>query len=219
MALEIPLFPLRTVLFPGMPLPLRIFEERYLVMMRELENSASPLGVLLIKQGQETGGGTVPFDVGTTAAVEETEEVEGGRLVVLCRGLRRFRLIRMLPPEPYPRGEIEYIEDQAARPEEDVGEPLSRVRKSFPEYFQLAQALTDQWARPFSLPSEPHALVNLLGPWLKAEEREKQDLLELRGAAERVTRLADLLDDLIGRVRPEVEQHRRRRYGGLGGRN
>ncbi len=219
MAIEIPLFPLRTVLFPGMPLPLRIFEERYRAMISELTESAGTFGVMLIRQGRETGGGAIPFDVGTTAAVEETEEVQGGRLVVLCRGLVRFRLVRMLPPAPYPRGEIEYLEDRPVEPGSDLATPLARVSKSFPEYFHLAQALTDQWARPFALPQEPHALVNLLGPWLKADERDKQGLLELEDPTERVERLADLLDELVGKVRPEVEQMQRRRYGGLGGRN
>ena len=66
--MEIPVFPLRTVLFPGMALPLRIFEERYRVMVSELLESGGVFGVLLIKEGEEVGGRAKPFTVGTTAS-------------------------------------------------------------------------------------------------------------------------------------------------------
>ena len=90
-----PLFPLRTVLFPGMPLPLRIFEERYKVMIRELLDSGGEFGVLLIREGNEVGGGARPYDVGTLARIEESAETEGGRYVIEARGTRRFRLRRV----------------------------------------------------------------------------------------------------------------------------
>ena len=99
--MEIPLFPLRTVLFPGMALPLRIFEERYKVMMRELLAGDRRFGVLLIKEGQEIGGGALPFEVGTTAFIEQWEELQGGRYVLNAKGERRFRLGRMLDTRPY----------------------------------------------------------------------------------------------------------------------
>src|SRR5689334_20251727 len=109
--MEIPLFPLRTVLFPGMTLPLRIFEERYQVMTRELIANKGQFGVLLIRAGSEVGGAAVPFDVGTTAVIEQSEELPGGRFAIAARGVRRFRLIRMLPPRPYPYGEVEMVDD------------------------------------------------------------------------------------------------------------
>ena len=108
-----PLFPLRTVLFPGMPLPLRIFEERYKTMTKELLESGGEFGVLLIREGNEVGGAARPYDVGTLARIEESTEMQGGRYILHARGTRRFRLRRMLSPRPYPFGEIELIDDRA----------------------------------------------------------------------------------------------------------
>ena len=88
--IEIPLFPLRTVLFPGADLPLRIFEDRYRTMTRELLVSHGQFGVLLIREGKEVGGSALPHSVGTTASIEECREIEGGRFVMNARGVRRF---------------------------------------------------------------------------------------------------------------------------------
>ena len=99
-----------------MPLPVRVFEERYQVMTRELLSSGGLFGVVLIKQGQETGGGAIPFDIGTTARIESHEELEGGQFVLSCRGVNRFRLERMLPPKPYPAGEVEILPDAEPEP-------------------------------------------------------------------------------------------------------
>jgi Lon protease-like protein len=66
------LFPLQTVLFPGMRMPLHIFEERYKLMIRECIEQDAPFGVLLIRDGAEVGAGAVPHNVGTTARISQT---------------------------------------------------------------------------------------------------------------------------------------------------
>lgn len=202
-----------------MPLPLRVFEERYRAMTRELLRTSGVFGVLLIRQGQEVGGGALPYEVGTTAVIEEYEEVEDGRFVLACRGVQRFRLLRMLPPRPYPFGEVEVIRETKPVPSARLSQALEHVRVVFPGYFRQALALTDQWARPFSLPDDPNALVNLLGPWLKAEETDKQQLIELEDPTERVECLGALLDRLAAEVTTEVRARRRQRFGGLGSQN
>lgn len=216
--MEIPLFPLRTVLFPGMPLPLQVFEERYLVMTRELLESGGTFGVLLIREGEEVGGGAIPFDVGTTATIEQCQQAAPNRFLLTARGQRRFRLLRMLPPRPYPAGEVEFMDDTESD-DPFAFELAEQVRSVFPAYFGLALSLTDQWARGMSLPSEPHALVNFLGPWLQVDELEKQKLLEVPDAAGRVTLLADLLERLLEATRREAHRHRLRKYYGFGAQN
>jgi len=67
--MELPLFPLNTVLFPGATLPLHVFEERYKQMINQCLESRSPFGVLLIRSGNEVGTPTEPFEVGTTASI------------------------------------------------------------------------------------------------------------------------------------------------------
>ncbi len=217
--MEIPLFPLRTVLFPGMPLPLQIFEPRYRVMTKELLESGGVFGVLLIREGSEVGGGGTPHSVGTTARIEECEELPNGRYAITARGKRRFRMIRMLPARPYPFGEIEYIED--SRWEENAGltRAVETVRTTFPAYFRMALSLSDQWARGMKLPLPPHELVNFLAPWIQVDEAVKQRLLEIEPAAERVAQLAEVLDDLLTRTHEEVMEHRRRKWAGLGASN
>jgi Lon protease-like protein len=214
-----PLFPLRTVLFPGMPLPLRIFEDRYRVMIRELLENGGEFGVLLIRDGAEVGGGARPHSVGTLARIEESTEIQGGRYVLDTRGTRRFRLTRMLAPRPYPFGEIELIDDTPEPMTAPLHHALETVRTTFPLYFRLALSLTDQWAQGLKLPDGPHDLVNFLGPWLQIEEEAKQRLLELESAQERVAHLAEVLDDLLMRTREQVDEHRRAKFNAIGSAN
>jgi len=109
-----PMFPLGSVLFPAMPLALRVFEERYLKMMGAiLDHEASEFGVVLIERGSEVGGGEHRFDVGTTAQVLQIEAPEGP-LEVIARGERRFRVTSWLEDDPYPQAEIEYLEEFSA---------------------------------------------------------------------------------------------------------
>lgn len=214
-----PLFPLRTVLFPGMPLQLRVFEERYRVMVGELLQSGEEFGVLLIREGAETGGGARPFDVGTLARIEECEQTDNGRYRLSARGTRRFRLTRMLDPRPYPYGEIEPMPDGPVVLTPRLSHAMETVRTTFPLYFRLALSLTDQWAQGLKLPQSPHELVDFLAPWLQVEEETKQHLLEIEGAEGRVGQLAEVIEDLLLRTREQVEEHRRKKFGALGSAN
>ena len=218
--MEIPLFPLRTVLFPGMPLPLQIFEERYKTMTRELLAQGGSFGVILIREGNEVGGGAVPYPVGTTAIIEESRELPNGRFILTARGKRRFRLVRMRAPQPYPYGEVEVIDDDDdGREDAKVARALETVRATFPAYFRLALSLTDQWARGMKLPARPHDLVNFLAPWIQVDEAVKQRLLEIEPAAQRLAHLAEVLDDLLSRTTEQVMEHQRQKFGGLGSDN
>ncbi len=217
--MERALFPLRTVLFPGMPLPLRIFEERYRIMVSQLLESGEEFGVVLIREGNEVGGGARPHEVGTLARIEQCEELQGGRYALTARGTRRFRILKMLPPRPYPFGEIEEIDDSPAPQTPQLVHAMETVRTTFPLYFRLALSLTDQWAQTLKLPTKPHQLVNFLAPWLQIEEETKQRLLEIEAPGDRVAHLAEVLDDLLLRTREEVDAHRRRKFGALGAAN
>jgi len=214
--LELPLFPLRTVLFPGMPLPLQVFEERYRAMTRELIASGGRFGVLLIREGGEVGGGAIPYTVGTTARIEEWKELPNGRFVLTARGERRFRLKELLEPRPYPYGEIELFDDTDWERSGELEAALGRVRAEFPEYFQLALSLTGQWARGMRLPRAPHALVDFLAPWLQADEPIRYGLLEPHDALSRVLALRELLTSLLQRARRDAGAHRLQKYRGFG---
>jgi hypothetical protein len=89
---QVPLFPLNTVLFPGGPLPLRIFEPRYLTMVSDCVKADSPFGVLLIRDGHEAGPATT-YEVGTLARITDWYQGSDGLLGVTAVGLQRFRVI------------------------------------------------------------------------------------------------------------------------------
>ena len=90
--MEIPLFPLSTVLFPGGPLPLRIFEPRYIDMISHSIKNDAPFGVVLIREGQETGPAST-HDVGTLAKITDWYQGSDGLLGVTATGDQRFRLL------------------------------------------------------------------------------------------------------------------------------
>lgn len=216
---EMPLFPLKTVLFPGAHLPLVIFEERYKAMTRELLESGGSFGVVLIKHGNEVGGGAVPHDYGTTAVIESAEETQRGRIRIHVRGVQRFRLIQSLAPRPYPYGEVELLADQEDPDDPLVEAALETVRAMFPGYFRMAFSLTDQWAQPPAFPQGAHRTVNFATQWIQADEEVKQRLLEIESAADRLAALAEVLDGLLERTRVEVAAYQRRKYSGFGAQN
>jgi len=106
-----PMFPLSSVLLPAMPLPLRIFEPRYLKLLGDLVATESPeFGVVLIARGPEVGGGEKRMEIGTIAQVTDigtSEEFYGLESV----GARRFRVNAWLPDDPYPIADIDFLPD------------------------------------------------------------------------------------------------------------
>ena len=106
-----PMFPLGSVLMPAMPLPLRIFEPRYLKLLGDLLGSEDPeFGVVLIERGPEVGGGERRKNIGTIASVTNigtTEEFYG----LESFGTKRFLVNAWLPDDPYPIADIDFIPD------------------------------------------------------------------------------------------------------------
>jgi hypothetical protein len=90
---DLPLFPLRTVLFPGGLLPLRIFEPRYVDMVGRCMRNGEVFGVVLIESGAETAGPVDTAMVGTTARIVDFQTLPDGLLGLLCRGEQRFRIV------------------------------------------------------------------------------------------------------------------------------
>ena len=91
--LEVPLFPLHTVLFPGGPLALRIFEPRYLDMVSECLRNEHPFGVCLIQSGQEAGAAATPHLTGTFAGIVDWQRGDDGLLAISARGEQRFHVL------------------------------------------------------------------------------------------------------------------------------
>lgn len=102
----LPMFPLGSVLFPSLVLPLHLFEPRYRALIRDVLAGDGEFGVCLIERGSEVGGDDVRLDVGTIAHVQDAAELPDGRWAVVTVGTRRIRVERWLPDDPYPRAEI-----------------------------------------------------------------------------------------------------------------
>lgn len=111
MTIDIPMFPLGSPLFPRTPVALRVFEERYLVMLGRLLDAEDPeFGIVLIERGHEVGGGEVRFDVGTLARLERVIPQEGA-IPIVARGTRRFEVEQWLDDDPYPRARVRLLPD------------------------------------------------------------------------------------------------------------
>lgn len=107
---ELAMFPLGSVRFPGMPLPLRVFEPRYVAMLSSVVGETErEFGVVLIERGSEVGGGDVRFGVGTVARIASVEITEGS-IVLLATGAARFEVLRGLADDPFPRAQVRELD-------------------------------------------------------------------------------------------------------------
>ena len=131
-----PQFPLGTVLFPSMVLPLHVFEPRYRTMVADVLAADATFGVVLIERGREVGGGDQRTDFGTMARVVEAEELSDGRWALITVGVDRFKVTRWLADDPYPRADVEPWPDEP--PTVDLSEVYDRVVAKFRRCMALA---------------------------------------------------------------------------------
>jgi len=139
----IPLFPLNTVLFPGVPIALHIFEPRYRMMIRHCIDNDQPFGVVLIHQGIEAGAGLAePVHVGTTARIAEVSPLADGRMNLTALGDDRFRIHRLSYELPYLMGEVESL--PLERPHSlSIVRGAHRLRPWVHDYLQLVDQTDD----------------------------------------------------------------------------
>ena len=187
---DLPLFPLNVVLYPGMPLPLRVFEERYKQMMNRCLEGDMTFGVVLIKSGKEVGGAAVPFEIGTVARIMDVVPQGGGRMLVSAVGEEVFRIVGIQQITPYMVGSIEVLE----RREEPVPEELTtRVARHFTTYRSLLASLRGMGEGTVDLDENPERLSYTVAAELMTGTREKQGLLETSSATVRLEEELKLL--------------------------
>jgi uncharacterized protein len=127
-----PMFPLGTVLLPGVVLPLHVFEPRYQALVRDcLETTEHEFGVVLIDRGSEVGGGDSRSDVGVVAKMLQVAAMDGGRFALVTVGTRRIRITRWLEDDPYPRADVEEWPDEAGLvvTEDRIATTAARARR------------------------------------------------------------------------------------------
>lgn len=145
--MEIPLFPLRTVLCPGIAMPLHIFEPRYRLMTERCVAESKPFGVVLIREGRETGTGNVSIaGVGTFAEIREVGRYPDGRFDLLVVGAGRFAIEEVdSEREPYLVANVEPLEEEAGDPER-TAVVAPRTMRRFVSYLQLLQPMEGESA-------------------------------------------------------------------------
>ncbi len=175
---ELPLFPLNTVLFPGMALPLHIFEERYKLMINECKRDSRPFGVVLIRSGPEVGSGATIHEVGTTAHITQIEHVGDGRMNIAALGYSRFRIHSTHRHKPYLTG---LVEDY---PLQDTGNArakkiATRIGPMLRGYLNIFATLGNVELQIDALPEDPVALAFLTAIILRTPVKDKQRLLDV----------------------------------------
>jgi Lon protease-like protein len=192
----LPLFPLQqVVLFPGMSLPLRIFEERYKVMIGACQVTDQVFGVLLIKSGSEVGAPAQPERVGCTARMVHVDRLPDGRMTILTIGEQRFRLqgAARVMTEGYLVGDVRMLPDQATQPVS--ADLISSLAAEFGKYqtAALQQSGSGEPVTPAALPADPLRLSYQIASTLHVHPRERQQLLELDDVASRLQQELTLL--------------------------
>jgi Lon protease-like protein len=171
--MELPLFPLHVVLFPGRPLPLHIFEARYRQLLSDCLEGDRRFGVVAIRSGNEVADVPEIFDVGTVAQIEAVTTLADGRSDLTTRGVQRFRVHELLDDRPYLRARVELLEDV---PLNGHARLASAVRELLYPYLATLGCPEELLS---CLPEEPDRLAYLAAAAVQVDLREHQRLLEL----------------------------------------
>ncbi len=212
--MDLRLFPLNTVLFPGMRMPLHIFEERYRIMIRECIEEDAPFGVLLIKAGGEAGSGAVPHDVGTTARILQVEYLEDGRMNIFTMGQERFRIVAINTTRPYLRGEVTMLDQEPAT--DSAYAALPRARQVFDDYLKTYLALGDQWTRGIYLPDDPAEAADYIAARMDIGPDAKQELLAQLDPEARLRRELEIISEVLPDMHGRLVAHLRQKTSGFG---
>ena len=181
MSTTIPLFPLGSVLYPGLVLPLHIFEDRYKELVADLLGGPEPrqFGVVAIRQGRETGidGVSALYDMGCTAELRQVERYDDGRYDLITVGMERFKLRGLAEADPYYRGDVEIVPDETGD-EDEASLAVPVVQGAFRTYLEV---LTERGGARITipeLPDEPVLLSYLVAAAVVVDLPAKQRLLE-----------------------------------------
>ena len=186
----LPLFPLGSVLYPGLLLPLHVFEERYRQLVHDVMAEPEPrsFGVIAIREGRETGvdGVSALYDVGCTATVRQVFEQDDGRFYLITVGTQRFRLGEIDRSQPYLRGAVDLLpEDTGDRAA--VRQAAQDVQSRFRDYLDAMAARGATKVSTPDLPDEPVQLSYLVAATVVADIGDKQALLAQPDALRRLS--------------------------------
>jgi len=215
---ELPLFPLPIVLFPGVPLPLHIFEPRYREMLSDIRARGNLFGLSYFDPGASEKELPPAGHIGCVAEVTETQALPDGRSNILTVGLVRYRVDAYVEHgDSYLVGRVSYFEDE----EEEVGlmERSREVAEMFMRIARAVRAINDERANlPDISDTEPQRLSFLVAAAMEMESEVKLEMLKLRSTSERLKRLRDMLARAMPGYEERARVHRIARGNGHTGR-
>ena len=190
-----PMFPLSTVLLPGMPLSLRIFEERYLKLLGDLVLEETPeFGVVLIEKGPEVGGGEKRLPIGTIASVIDIGTLEQFYGIESV-GSQRFRVNAWLPDDPYPMADIDFIPDLIW--DDSLMPARVHLETKVRKLLAFASEFGDlQYGSDTELSDDPMDACWKLAGVLPVGQLDQMDLLNSQSADELISRTYEIVTSL-----------------------
>lgn len=188
----IPIFPLpNIVLFPGVFLPLHVFEDRYRAMVKDTLAEDRLIGMTLLRPGwdQNADGQPAVYPVGCVGLISHIEELEDGRYNLVLRGVEKFRITREEDlTRAYRRAAVDYLEEQMTAADREA------VRRQRHTLERLLSVVSDGPDQPFPSNLSDDEVINALSQYLDLEPIERQALLEQNGVAPRCAALIELLE-------------------------
>jgi ATP-dependent Lon protease len=216
---ELPLFPLPVVLFPGVPLPLHIFEPRYRQMLMDIRLANNLFGVAYFDPDGSENAVPPAGHVGCVAEVTETQTFPDGRSNILTVGVVRYRIESYIERgDPYLIAKISYFEDDD-EDETALAGPTKEVAEGFTRIAQAVRTINDErTSLPDISDTEPQRLSFLVAAAMEIEADVKQELLELRSTLERLERLQSMLSLAVKGYEERARVHELAKGNGHSGR-
>ena len=215
---ELPVFPLPLVLFPGVPLPLHIFEERYRRMLADVRASNNLFGLSYFVPDAVSEDRPPAGHVGCGTEVVEVQPLPDGRSNILTAGVARYRVVEYVERgDPYLFARVEFFEDE----EEDAGVVGRRAEEVAEMFMRIARAMRTANDERGSLPElpqdDPERLSFLVAAVVEMDAEAKQRLLEMRSTTERLRRLYTLLAQAVDAYEERARTHELARGNGHAG--
>lgn len=203
---DLPLFPLNVVLFPGITLPLHIFEPRYREMIDHCLEKKSPFGVLLIDKGREVGAPAIPHRVGTSAQIRRVKRHADGTMDIHVVGIQRFRAVDLDYSKSYLSAGVQQMPviNGATR---SAALLATKVRPKLCEYVDLLAHAHSADHELGYIPHDPKTLAFLIGASMQISNETKQTLLELPGVPEMLAQELRLLSHEMQLIQHMVDTH------------
>lgn len=182
------------ILFPGMNLPLHIFEEKYMIMISQCLEGDKRFGAVYLR-------GNVCAEIGTIAEIINVEKLEDGKFNLLTEGKQRFKIVDLISEKPFYQALVEIYKDKQEKVTEKMKKSINEIRDLSKIALKLFDKVSKQeLSKKIDLPEDPNELLFLIAANLSCSHEIKQSILESRSVRERAKKIHKLLKEEIDRL-------------------